>query len=211
MRGMGRRLAGAGYAALVVNPYYRFARAPVLDTKGFDFSNPADRAKLTPLMASINADGAAERDAAAFVLWLDRQPQVDTARKIGTQGYCMGGALALRTAAAVPHRIGAVASFHGGGLVTEQPNSPHRLLSKMRAEVYLAVAANDDQRQPEAKDTLRDALAAAGRPGEVEVYASLHGWCVPDMPALGGQPIYNPPDAERAWTRLLQLYGSALA
>jgi carboxymethylenebutenolidase len=212
MRGMARRLAADGYSVLVPNPYYRVAKAPVLgDVSKFNFSNPTDRAKLTPLMGSINADGAAERDAIAFVAWLDTQKQVDTSKKIGTQGYCMGGPLVMRTAAAVPNRIGAVASFHGGGLVTDQPNSPHLLAPKMKAQLYIGIASNDDQRQPDAKDKLREAFKAAGRPAEIEVYKSLHGWCVPDMPAEPTAPIYNQPEAEKAWAKLLTLYKTALA
>jgi carboxymethylenebutenolidase len=212
MRDMARRLAADGYSVLVPNPYYRIAKAPVLgDTSTFNFSNPTDRGKLTPLMASINADGAAERDATAFVAWLDTQKQVDTAKKIGTQGYCMGGPLVMRTAAAVPNRVGAVGSFHGGGLVTDQPSSPHLLAPKMKAQLYIGIASNDDQRQPDAKDKLRDAFKAAGRPAEIEVYKSLHGWCVPDMPAEPTAPIYNQPEAEKAWAKLLALYKTALA
>ena len=166
MRDMAKRLAADGYSVLVPNPYYRAAKSPVFgDISHFNFANPADRNKLTPLMGSINADGAAEKDATAFVAWLDKQKQVDTSKPIGTQGYCMGGPLVMRTAAAVPHRVGAVGSFHGGGLVTDAPNSPHLLAPKMKARLYIAVASNDDQRQPDAKDKLRDAFEKAGRPG----------------------------------------------
>ena len=212
MREMGRRLAGEGFAVLVPNPFYRVAKAPQFETAAnIDFGDPATRAKLGPLMGSINAPGAAEKDAAVYVAFLDAQPQVDRSRKIGSQGYCMGGALVLRTAATVPDRIGAAASFHGGGLVTDKPDSPHRLIAKMHARVYVGVAANDDQRQPEAKDQLREAFAAAKVPAEVEVYPARHGWCVPDMPKEAGAPIYSAPDAERAWGKLLALYGTALA
>jgi len=212
MRDMAKRLAADGYSVLVPNPYYRAAKAPVFgDISHFNFANPADRNRLTPLMASINADGAAEKDATAFVAWLDKQKQVDTSKPIGTQGYCMGGPLVMRTAAAVPQRVGAVGSFHGGGLVTDAPNSPHLLAPKMKARLYIAVASNDDQRQPDAKDKLRDAFKQAGRPAEIEVYKSLHGWCVPDMPADANGPIYNQPEAEKAWARLLALYKTALA
>jgi carboxymethylenebutenolidase len=161
-------------------------------------------------MGSISADGAAERDAAAFIAWLDSQTQVDRTKKVGTQGYCMGGPLVFRTAAAVPGRVGAVGSFHGGGLVSDAPNSPHLLIPKMRARLYLGIASNDDQRQPDAKDTLRAACAAAKRPAEIEVYKSLHGWCVPDMPADANGPIYNQPEAEKAWSKLVRLYKTAL-
>ncbi|MGC4082895.1 MAG: dienelactone hydrolase family protein [Vicinamibacterales bacterium] len=211
MREMAKRLANAGYSVLVPNPFYRVAKSPVFtDISKFSFSNPTSN-KITPLMGLIGADGAAEKDATAFVAWLDKQPAVDTSKKIGTQGYCMGGPLVFRTAAAVPNRIGAVGSFHGGGLVTDAPNSPHLLVPKTRARFYVAVASNDDQRQPDAKDKLKDAFKKAGRTAEVKVYKSLHGWCVPDMPADASGPIYNQPEAEEAWTKLMALYRTALA
>ena len=210
IREMGKRLAGEGYAVLVVNPYYRVGKGTLLDTATFNFQT--DRAKLTPLMGSITADGAAERDAAAFVAWLDTQKQVNASKKIGTQGYCMGGPLVMRTSAAVANRIGAGASFHGGGLVTDTLESPHLLVPKMKARMYFGVAINDDERQPDAKDKLRAALAAAKVQGEVEVYPkALHGWCMTDMPVQAGQPpIYNKDDAEKAWAKLLALYKTAL-
>ncbi len=213
MRDIGKRIAAEGYAVLVPNPFYRVAKPPNVPEPGsFSFSNPADMAKLRPLMASVSASGAAEKDAAAFIAFLDAQPQVNKAKKIGTQGYCMGGPLVMRTAAAVPDRVGAGASFHGGGLVTEAPDSPHLLVPKMKARIYVAVAANDDQRQPDAKDKLREAFAAAKVPAEIEVYdGSLHGWCVPDMPLQNGAPIYNKPAAEKAWAKLVALYKTALA
>jgi carboxymethylenebutenolidase len=212
MREMGRRLAQDGFAVLVPNPFYRLVKAPLYDTaENVDFGDPATRAKLGPLMGSINAPGAAEKDAAVFVAFLDAQSQVDRLRKIGSQGYCMGGALVLRTAATVPERIGAAASFHGGGLVTDKPDSPHLLAPRIRARTYIGVAANDDQRQPEAKDRLRAAFVAANVPTEIEVYPARHGWCVPDMPTEAGAPIYSAADAERAWGKLLALYRSALA
>jgi len=168
-------------------------------------------AKLRPLMGSINAAGAAERDAVAFIAFLDAQKQVNASKRVGTQGYCMGGALVMRTAAAVPSRVGAGASFHGGGLVSDQPTSPHLLIPKMKARLYIGIAANDDQRQPDAKDKLKEACAAASVPAEIEVYKSLHGWCVPDMPATDpSNPIYNKPDAEKAWAKLVALYKAAL-
>jgi carboxymethylenebutenolidase len=123
----------------------------------------------------------------------------------------MGGALVFRTVAAVPNRVGAGASFHGGGLVTDRPGSPHTLIPQMKARLYVGIAANDDARQPDAKDKLREAFTAAKVPAEVEVYGSQHGWCVPDMPAEAGKPIYNKPDAERAWAKLVALYKTALA
>jgi len=212
MRNMGKRLAAEGYSVLVPNPFYRAAKAPVFDDiSTFDFQNPADRAKLQPLMASMNVAGAVERDAAAYIAFLDAQPQVDTARKLGTQGYCMGGRLVVITAATVPDRVGAGASFHGGGLVTDKPDSPHLLAPKIKARMYFAIASNDDQRQPDAKDKLKEAFAAAKVPAEIEVYpGAQHGWCVPDMPARDGNPIYSKPDAERAWAKLLVLYKAAL-
>ncbi len=168
-------------------------------------------AKLQPLMASVTALGAAEKDAESYIAWLDQQPQVNKAKKIGTQGYCMGGPLVVRTCATVPNRVGAGASFHGGGLVTNNENSPHLLASKIKGRMYFGVAKNDDERQPDAKDKLREAFAAAKVPAEIEVYGSLHGWCVPDMPAGPAGPIYNKPDAERAWSKLVALYKTALA
>jgi carboxymethylenebutenolidase len=212
LREMGRRLAADGYAVLVPNPFYRVAKAPVYeDASNVDFNDPATMAKLLPLMASIGAPVAAEKDAAAFVAFLDQQPAVDRNRKIGTQGYCMGGALVLRTAAAVPDRIGAGASFHGGGLVTDKPDSPHLLAPKIKARLYFGVAANDDERQPDAKTKLRDAFAAAKVPAEIEVYPAKHGWCVPDMPKENGAVIYDKVEAERAWSKLLALYKAGLA
>jgi len=214
MREMARRLATeGGYSVLVPNPFYRVAKAPVFeDASAFNFGDPAQRGKLTPLMGSIGADGAAEKDAAAFVAWLDMQPQVDRAKKIGTQGYCMGGPLVVRTAAAVPNRIGAGASFHGGGLVTQNPNSPHLLAPKIKARMYFGIATNDDMQQPDAKTKLKEAFDAAKVPAEIEVYSmAQHGWCVPDMPKqANGRPIYSKPDADRAWGKLLALYKAGL-
>ena len=212
MREIARHLAAEGYSVLVPNPFYRVAKAPHLEPSHFSFQNPADRAKLQPLMASVNAPGNAEKDAVAFVAFLDAQKEVNHAKKIGTQGYCMGGALVVRTAAALPDRIGAGASFHGGGLVTDKSDSPHRLAPKIRAHMYFGVASNDDARQPEAKDKLKEAFAAANVPAEIEVYpGALHGWCVPDMPLQNGAPVYSQPDAERAWGKLVALYKGALA
>ena len=214
MRDMAKRLAAeSGYSVLVPNPFYRSSKAPVagIDPATFSFQNKEDMTRLQGLMGAVNAAGAAERDAAAFVAFLDAQPQVDKSKKIGTQGYCMGGPLVFRTAAAVPDRIGAGGSFHGGGLVTANPTSPHLLIPKMKARMYVAVASNDDARQPEAKDALKAAFDAAKVPGEVEVYGGLHGWCVPDMAPSGGKPIYDKPDAEKAWAKLLALYKAALA
>lgn len=211
MRDIGKRIAAEGYSVLVPNPYYRVARPPVLDMAKFSFQNQADMARLRELMGGINAPGAAEKDAVAYVAFLDAQRQVNTSKKIGTQGYCMGGPLVVKTAAALPNRVGAGASFHGGGLVTDRPDSPHLLAPKIKARMYFAVASNDDARQPDAKDKLREAFAAAKVPADVELFQSLHGWCVPDMPAEAGKPIYNKPDAERAWAKLVALYKAALA
>src|SRR5262245_23475775 len=211
-RDMAKRLAAEGYSVLVPNPFYRVAKAPVFtDVASFNFQNQADRAKLTPLMGSVNAPGAAEKDAAAYIAFLDSQKQVNKSKKIGTQGYCMGGPLIVKTAAAVANRVGAAASFHGGGLVTANPDSPHLLAPKIKARMYFGIAANDDKQQPDAKDKLKEAFAAAKVPAEIEVYSeSLHGWCVSDMPQQNGSPIYNKPDAERAWGKLLALYKAGL-
>jgi carboxymethylenebutenolidase len=212
MRAMGRRLAAEGYAVLVPNPFYRVGKAPMYESAAdVDFRDPATMQKLGPLMGSVNASGAAEKDAAAYVAFLDAQSQVDKAKKIGTQGYCMGGALVVRTAAAVPGRVGAGASFHGGGLVTDKPESPHLLAPRIRGRMYFGVAMNDDQRQPDAKDKLKEAFAAAKVAAQVEVYPAKHGWCVPDMPNDAGAPIYSEPEAERAWVKLLELYKASLA
>jgi carboxymethylenebutenolidase len=214
MREIGKRLAAeGGYSVLVPNPFYRVAKAPVFeDASTFNFGDPPQRAKLTPLMGSINAEGAAEKDAAAFIAWLDGQSQVDRNKKVGTQGYCMGGALVVRTAAAVPNRVGAGASFHGGGLVTANPGSPHLLAPKIKARMYFGIATNDDMQQPDAKTKLKEAFDAAKVPAEIEVYSmAQHGWCVMDMPKqANGQPIYSKPDAERAWGKLLALYKAGL-
>jgi carboxymethylenebutenolidase len=199
LRELGKRLAAEGYAVLVPNPFYRVARDPGLDPKVFD------RAKITPLMASVNAPGNPEKDAVAYVQFLDAQPQVNKAKKIGTQGYCMGGPLVMRTAAAVPDRVGAGASFHGGGLVTATDSSPHLLVPKMRARMLIAIADNDDKQQPDAKDKLKEAFTAANVPADVEVFPAPHGWCMTDTTA------YTKAEAERAWTKLLALYKTALA
>jgi carboxymethylenebutenolidase len=213
MREIAKRLASSGYSVLVPNPFYRVAKSPVFESaSNFNFGDPAQRSKLTPLMGSINAEGAVERDATAFIAWLDTQKQMDRTKKVGTQGYCMGGALVVRTAAAVPDRVGAGASFHGGGLVTDNPNSPHLLAPKIKARMYFGVAVNDDKQQPDAKTKLKEAFEAAKVPVEVEVYEqALHGWCVSDMPmGPDGKPIYKKDDAERAWSKLLALYKAGL-
>ena len=174
--------------------------------------NPADRAKLQPLMASVNAAGNAEKDAVAYVAFLDAQKEVNKAKKIGTQGYCMGGPLVVRTAATLPDRIGAGASFHGGGLVTDKPDSPHLLAPKIKARMYFGIASNDDKTSAGRQRQTERGLRSRKVPAEIEVYAeALHGWCVPDMPIQNGKPIYNKPDAERAWGKLVALYKAALA
>jgi carboxymethylenebutenolidase len=195
---MARRLAGAGHAVLVVNHYYRSARAPILTTMA-EWRTPEGQARLKPMIDLLSVAGTM-RDAAAFVGWLDRQGAVDSARKIGSQGYCQTGSFAIRTAAAVPDRVGAVGSFHGGGLVTAAPDSPHLLLAQTRAAFLIAIARNDDARAPGDKDALREAAAAAGRPAEIEVYNADHGWCTLDA------PVYDKAEADRAWARLLALY-----
>ena len=212
-RAMGRRLAARGYSVLVPNPFYRTARAPVItDVPHFDFGNPADRAKLERWTAPLTQPGPIERDAEAYVGFLDAQRQVSRGRKLGTQGYCWGGAAVFRTAARVPERIGAAATFHGAALVTDKPDSPYRLAPRIRARMYVAIAASDDARQPDAKDRLREAFSAAHVTAEVVVYpGTQHGWCIADMPLHDGRPVYDQPDAERAWGKLLDLYHATLA
>lgn len=209
MRAIGRRMAEEGYAVLVPNPYYRTSKSPQFpDASTFDFA--ANRAQLAPLTGPLNKEGAVETDAKAYIAWLDTQKAVDKSKKIGTQGYCMGGPLVVRTAATVPDRVGAGGSFHGGGLVTDQPSSPHLLAPKINAQLYFAVAGNDDQKQPDAKDKLKESF---GTKAGVEVYSTCqHGWCVADMPKQpDGSPIYNKPEADRAWTKLVALYKANLA
>jgi carboxymethylenebutenolidase len=202
-RDMGRRLAAEGYVVLVPNPFYRSRRAPVVDGS-FDFNKPDDRAKVMALAEGLKPDGTM-RDSKAFIAFLDTQPQTKTTAKAGVQGYCMGGPLAFRTAAAVPHRIGGAATFHGGGLVTDKPDSPHLLIPQMKAQFLVAIADNDDQREPAAKDKLREAFAAAKLKAQVEVYKGAnHGWCVK------GSQTYNEEAAERAWSELTALYQKAL-
>ena len=203
-RAMGDRLAGAGYAVLVVNPYYRQAQAPVVP-EGASFRDAATRETVMPLARSLSPETNVT-DAKAFVAFLDAQAPVDTERKIGTTGYCMGGPMTMRTAAAVPDRIGAGASFHGGGLATDDDASPHLLVPDMKASFLIAIAENDDERDPDAKDKLRAAFDAAELDAEIEVYAgAMHGWCPPDS------AVYNEAQAERAWARLLALFEGALA
>jgi carboxymethylenebutenolidase len=199
-RQMGKRLAESGYAVLVVNPFYRVKKAP---TAPAGAATPI--ADVRPLAQGLN-ETTHMTDAKAFIAWLDAQPSVAKNRKIGTQGYCMGGPIALRTTAAVPDRVGAAASFHGGGLVTDAPGSPHLQAAKTRAQLLIAIAANDDARSPNEKNVLKETFTKANVPAEIEVYeGAAHGWCPPDS------GVYNEPQAEKAWGRLLALYGKALA
>jgi carboxymethylenebutenolidase len=212
MREMAKRLAAQGYSVLVPNPFYRMGKAPFFtDASNVDFGK--ERGKIGPLMGSVTADGNAEKDAIAYIAFLDEQKQVNKSKKIGTQGYCMGGGLVMRTAATVPDRVGAGASFHGGGLVTDKPNSPHLLAPKIKAKMYFGIAMSDDKQQPDAKDKLKEAFLAANNPAEIEVYGdAYHGWCVTDMPKQAdGAPTYNKPDAEKAWAKLTTLYKGSLA
>jgi carboxymethylenebutenolidase len=202
-REMGRRLAASGYTVLVPNPFYRVKRAPIVSGP-FDFGNPQDRAKLDGIRDGLT-DEAIDRDATAFIAFLDRQKQTDRGKPAGVQGYCFSGPLAFRTAAARLDRIRAVATFHGGGLVSNKPDSPHLLIPKTKASFLVAIAHNDDQKQPDAKDVLKAAFAAAKRRAIVEVYPADHGWTVP------GSQTYNQASAERAWAELLRLYRSSLA
>lgn len=202
IRELGRRIAAEGYSVLVPNLFYRTAKAPVFGSS-FDYArNPSDREKYARAVAPFVAPGAAERDAVAYVAFLDAQLQVNKKRKIGTHGYCLGGAYVLKTAAALPDRVGAGASFHGGFLVTDKPDSPHLLAPKIKARLYFAIASDDDKREPEVKNKLKEAFAAAKVHAEIEVYPNaLHGWCVPDSKAAE-----NIHDAERAWRKLVGLY-----
>jgi carboxymethylenebutenolidase len=198
-REMGRRLAAQGYVVLVPNPFYRNAKAPVVDGS-FDFSKPEDRAKVMPMAQALTAD-ANISDAKSYTTFLDAQPQTDKAKKMGVQGYCMGGPLTFRTAATRADRIGAAATFHGGGLVSDKPDSPHLMIPQMKAEVLCCVADNDDKREPTAKDTLKQAFAAAHLTATVEVFEGCnHGWTV------RGSQVYNEAGAERAWSELTALY-----
>jgi len=197
---MAKRLAETGYSVLVVNPFYRVKKAPTADA-----GSATAIQQLIPLAQALN-ETTHMTDAKAFIGWLDGQASVARNRKMGTQGYCMGGPMALRTAAAMPDRVGAVASFHGGGLVTDMPNSPHLQAAKTKAQFLIAIAANDDMRSPDEKNVLKETFTKANLPAEIEVYAgAAHGWCPPDS------QVYNEAQAEKAWTRLLALYGKALA
>lgn len=203
-RAMGKRLAQSGYSVLVVNPFYRDARSPVVE-EGASFGQTETRDIVLPMARRLNAE-THFTDARAFVSFLDQQAAVDTGRKIGTTGYCMGGPMVMRTVAAVPDRLGAGATFHGGGLATDADDSPHLLIPSTTAQMLHCVAANDDESDPDAKNTLREAYAAVGIAAEIEVYeGAMHGWCPPDS------QVYHEAQAERAWSRLLVLFESALA
>lgn len=203
-RAMGKRLAQSGYSVLVVNPFYRSAKSPVVGP-GASFADPAISAIVRPMAGQLNATTHVT-DAKAFINWVDQQASVDTNRKIGTTGYCMGGPMVMRTVANFPERVGAGGTFHGGGLNTANPDSPHLGIPNMDARMLIAIATNDDERDPESKYVLRQAFAAAKVPAEVLVYEDAnHGWCVPDS------AVYNKPQAERAWSRLLATFEIALA
>jgi carboxymethylenebutenolidase len=200
---MATRLAESGYAVLVINPFYRTQKAPTAREHP-DFNDPATRQALMSLAGSLTP-ATALIDAKSFVTFLDQQPSVDTKKKMGTTGYCMGGPFVMRTAAAHSGRVGAAATFHGGGLVTDKPDSPHLLIPQMKAHFLIAIAENDDQRDGKAKDVLRQSFAQADLPAEIEVYAgTMHGWCPPDS------QVYNHDQAEKAWSRQLALLSSTL-
>jgi carboxymethylenebutenolidase len=201
-REMGRRLAAAGYTVLVPNPFYRTKRAPIV-TGPFDFNNPKQIQPLLALKATLT-DAAIDRDATAFIAFLDRQKQTNRSKGAGVQGYCFSGPFAFHTGAVRSDRIRAVATFHGGGLVTKDANSPHLVIPKTEASFVVAIARNDDHNQPDAKDVLKATFKASGRPAIVEVYPADHGWCVP------GSPTYDAASAERAWAELLRLYRAKL-
>jgi len=202
-REMGKRLAASGYCVLVPNPFYRVAKAPVV-AEGASFDDDATRQRLMSLMATLTPE-VQFSDARAFVGYLGSQPTVNRKRKMGTAGYCMGGPMTMRTAAALPERIGAGASFHGANLANDKPDSPHLLVPKMKARYLIAIAESDDQRDPAAKTLLRDAFAKAGLTADIEVYAgTVHGWCALDS------KVYNQPQAQKAWGRMLTLFQSAL-
>jgi carboxymethylenebutenolidase len=198
-RQMGKRLAESGYSVLVVNPFYRVKKAPTADAGA---ATPIPT--LIPLAQALN-ETTHMTDAKAFIGWLDQQSSVAKNRKMGTQGYCMGGPMAFRTAVAVSDRVGAVATFHGGGLVTDMPDSPHLQAATTKAQFLIAIAESDDKQRPKDKDVLKETFAKANIPAEIEVYPAAHGWCPPDT------TVYSQPQAEKAWSRLLVLYGKALA
>jgi carboxymethylenebutenolidase len=199
---MATRLAQEGYAVLVVNHYYRSTKLPVLGNF-VDWQTEEGKKKIAPMRAALTPEGV-EQDGATFVSWLDRQPEVDPARKLASAGYCMTGSYTVRTAAAVPERVGAIASFHGAGLITSEPSSPHWLFSEIKAAALFCIAQNDDEREPEAKNKLREAAAEARITAEIEVYPAQHGWCTLDS------PVYDEEQAARAWSRMLVTFQNHL-
>ena len=201
-REMGKRLAAQGYVVLVPNPYYRAKKAPVVEGP-FDFNNKEDMARISAFRAGLT-DAMVDRDSAAFITFLDAQPQTDRKRKAGVQGYCMSGPLSFRTAAVRPDRIGAVATFHPGALVTDKASSPHLLIPRTRAAYLVLIAKNDAERMPKEKPDLDTAFAAARRTAKVEIYPANHGWTV------AGSQTYDEQQAERAWAELLPFYRANL-
>jgi carboxymethylenebutenolidase len=199
-REMGKRLASQGYVVLVANPFYRSVKAKDM-AASFDFSNPETRTKLMGYRQAMPPAGI-DNDSKAYIAFLDAQPQTDKKKKVGVQGYCMGGSLSVQTAAAVPTRIGAVGSFHGGNglVVANNPNSPHLMIAKTNAAYHFATAQNDDAQAPTVKEVLKKTLEETKRPGTVVVYAANHGWCVK------GGSVYNEAEAEKAWAALSDLY-----
>ncbi len=210
MRDMAKRLAAHGYTVLVPNPYYRTTKAPGLPM-ALDFTSADDKAKIAKVREPMT-DSAVMSDSTAYVKFLDAQAMVKKKAKMGVFGYCMGGPMTMQAAAANPTRVGAGASFHGGGLVTDKPDSPHLKVPQMKAQFYIAIAANDDRRQPDAKIKLAEAFKAAHLSEKQEVYAGCnHGWCVKDMPnGEDGKPLYNEAGAEKAWGELIALYQHAI-
>jgi carboxymethylenebutenolidase len=203
VKDMGRRLAGEGYVVLVVNPFYRGGDAESIAAKAAPITDRMEKMKIFGAERAKHTDEAIASDAKAFVAYLDALPETSDA-KVGVQGYCMGGPLSFRTAGAVPGRIGAVATFHGGGLTTDQPNSPHLLVASTSATYLVCVAKNDDEKDRQSKVILNETFAKTGKTGTAEVYQGDHGWTVPDS------AVYNQPEAERAWANLLKTYKAAL-
>jgi carboxymethylenebutenolidase len=204
MRDIAKRLSADGYVVLAVNQYYRSMKAPPQGYL-FDFTNPAEREKFMKLRAPLTNDAVAD-DAKAFVAFLDSQPVVNKQAKVGLFGYCMGGLMSVQAARGLGDRVGAVASFHGGGLVTDQPDSPHRFIPQLHGEYLIAIAENDHDAQPDAKQKLIDAFKAGNVPATVEVFpGTIHGWCVKDMPTRDGKQVYNEAQAEKAWEQFTAL------
>lgn len=201
-REMGRRLAAEGYVVLVPNFYYRTKKAPVIEGT-FNFASAEDRAKITPMRQALTNE-AAERDAGAYIDFIDAQPQTNKKKKIGVQGYCMGGPLTVRTAGVRPNRVGGAATFHSGALVMPDAASPHLIIPKTKAAYLIATAQNDDKQRPTEKDELKKVFADNKLKATVEVYTADHGWCVK------GSQVYKEPEAEKAWAELLKLYKTSL-